>query len=66
MTQSDVRSFEHIFGTLVLEKSSVGEDQRSLLAVGMSGGIGSHKPTSGQRHVSLAENHPYDPVSAFG
>lgn len=36
MTQSDVRSTEHIFGTLILEKSSVGADQLSLLAVGMS------------------------------
>jgi hypothetical protein len=26
----------------------------------------SSKATSGQRHVSLAENHRCDPVSAFG
>ena len=36
MTQSDGRSTEHIFGTLILEKSGVGADQPSLLAVGMS------------------------------
>jgi len=43
MTQSDARSFEHIFGTLILEESSVGADQPSLLAVGMSAVITSHK-----------------------
>ena len=26
----------------------------------------SSKPTSGQRQILLAENHPWDPVSAFG
>jgi hypothetical protein len=36
MTQSDGRSTEHIFGTLILEKSGVGADRPSLLAVGMS------------------------------
>jgi hypothetical protein len=34
--------------------------------VGTDSGETSYKPTSGQLHVSLAENHRCNPVSAFG